>query len=87
MFVLSEDVLRLSVVLGSAAGESDQLRRRLLTGLVLARRVIQNFNLDGTYEGNKNVDGIHFCAEDVDDGPGAFRACLDVGLARTSTGA
>merc|ERR1711890_48960 len=23
----------------------------------------------------------------VDDGPGAFRACLDVGLARTSTGA
>ena len=25
--------------------------------------------------------------EDNDDGPGAFRACLDVGLARTSTGA
>merc|ERR1711890_55096 len=37
--------------------------------------------------GNKNVDGTHFCVEDVDDGPGAFRACLDVGLARTSTGA
>lgn len=25
--------------------------------------------------------------EDTDDGPGAFRACLDTGLARTSTGA
>merc|ERR1711874_242743 len=54
---------------------------------LLARRVLQKFNLDGTYEGNKNVDGTHFCVEDVDDGPGAFRACLDVGLARTSTGA
>merc|ERR1711890_221883 len=47
------------------------------TGLLLARRVLQKFNVDGT----------HFCVEDVDDGPGAFRACLDVGLARTSTGA
>merc|ERR1719245_1546749 len=28
-----------------------------------------------------------FYVEDQDDGPGAFRACLDVGLARTSTGA
>merc|ERR1719474_440581 len=28
-----------------------------------------------------------YCVEDNDDGPGAFRACLDVGLARTSTGA
>merc|ERR1739842_74849 len=52
------------------------------TGLLLARRVLQKFNLDGTYEGNTNVDGNHFCVEDVDDGPGAFRACLDVGLAR-----
>merc|ERR1719466_467435 len=28
-----------------------------------------------------------YCVEDNDDGRGAFRACLDVGLARTSTGA
>merc|ERR1739842_54848 len=42
------------------------------TGLLLARRVLQKFNLDGTYEGNTNVDGNHFCVEDVDDGPGAF---------------
>merc|ERR1712166_716218 len=44
------------------------------TGLLLARRVLKQLNLDGQYEGN-------------DDGPGAFRACLDVGLARTTTGA
>ncbi len=57
------------------------------TGLLLARRVLKKFNLDGVYEGRKEVDGEHFMVEDVDDGPGAFRACLDVGLARTSTGA
>merc|ERR1712018_624718 len=46
------------------------------TGLLLARRILQKFKLDSVYEGNTNVDGT-----------GAFRACLDVGLARTSTGA
>merc|ERR1712173_387849 len=57
------------------------------TGLLLARRVLQKFNLDSVYEGNKDVNGEMYCVEDVDDGPGAFRCCLDVGLARTSTGA
>merc|ERR1712119_85184 len=57
------------------------------TGLLLARRVLQKFKLDTLYEGNTNVDGTMFYVEDQDDGPGAFRACLDVGLARTSTGA
>merc|ERR1712062_430184 len=57
------------------------------TGLLLARRVLQKFKLDTVYEGNSNIDGTMFYVEDEDDGPGAFRACLDVGLARTSTGA
>jgi large subunit ribosomal protein L5e len=57
------------------------------TGLLLARRVLKKFNLDSVYQGQTKVDGEHFMVEDVDDGPGAFRACLDVGLARTSTGA
>merc|ERR1719150_1816369 len=57
------------------------------TGLLLARRVLQKFKLDTVYEGNSNIDGTMFYVEDQDDGPGAFRACLDVGLARTSTGA
>lgn len=57
------------------------------TGLLLARRILQKFKLDSVYEGNKNIDGDMYSVEDNDDGPGAFRACLDVGLARTSTGA
>jgi len=57
------------------------------TGLLLARRTLQKFKLDSVYEGNTNVDGSMFYVEDQDGGPGAFRACLDVGLARTSTGA
>jgi large subunit ribosomal protein L5e len=57
------------------------------TGLLLARRVLKSLNLDGVYEGNTDVNGEHYMVEDNDDGPGAFRACLDVGLARTSTGA
>merc|ERR1712080_312654 len=57
------------------------------TGLLLARRILQKFKLDSMYEGQTAVDGEMFCVEDNDDGPGAFRACLDVGLARTSTGA
>merc|ERR1712165_516791 len=57
------------------------------TGLLLARRILQKFKLDSVYEGNTNVDGSMYAVDDNDDGPGAFRACLDVGLARTSTGA
>merc|ERR1712080_725901 len=57
------------------------------TGLLLARRILQKFKLDSVYEGNTNVDGSMYGVEDNDDGPGAFRACLDVGLARTTTGA
>jgi len=57
------------------------------TGLLLARRLLKQLNLDGEYEGNTDINGEVFCVEDNDDGPGAFRACLDVGLARTTTGA
>lgn len=57
------------------------------TGLLLARRVLKKFNLDGVYQGQTKVDGKDFAVEDEDEGPGAFHACLDVGLARTSTGA
>jgi len=57
------------------------------TGLLLARRILKKLNLDSVYEGNTSIDGEHYMVDDVDDGPGAFRACLDVGLARTTTGA
>lgn len=55
--------------------------------LLLTSQVLKKFNLDGIYKGQTKVDGEHFMVEDVDDKPGAFHACLDVGLARTSTGA
>lgn len=57
------------------------------TGLLLARRLLKKFSLDQTYEGQVEVDGDEFYVEDVDGAPGAFRAYLDVGLARTTTGA
>ena len=56
-------------------------------GLLLARMVLQKFSLDIIYEGNTEINGEISNVEDEDDGPWAFRACLDVGLARTSTGA
>lgn len=57
------------------------------TGLLLARRILQKFGLDKLYEGQLEVDGNMFSVEDNDEGPGAFRANLDVGLSRTTTGA
>jgi len=57
------------------------------TGLLLARRILQRFSLDQAYPGNTNIDGNTYHVEDVDDGPRPFRCFLDVGLARTSTGA
>merc|ERR1712142_866596 len=57
------------------------------TGLLLARRLLNKFGLDGIYEGNAEIDGDEYYVEDADGQPGAFRAFLDVGLARTTTGA
>lgn len=57
------------------------------TGLLLARRVLSMFKLAEKYPGQTEVDGEYYLVEDNDNGPGAFRAHLDVGLARTTTGA
>lgn len=57
------------------------------TGLLLARRVLKKLGLDGTYEGQKEVDGDMFNVEKIDGERGSFRCHLDVGLARTTTGA
>ncbi|BFZ05573.1 hypothetical protein BsWGS_08612 [Bradybaena similaris] len=57
------------------------------TGLLLARRLLKKLKLDQTYEGQVEVNGEQFTVEDVEDARGAFRAYLDVGLARTTTGA
>lgn len=57
------------------------------TGLLLARRLLNKFNLDKLYPGCKNVTGDEYNVEAVEKGPAAFRCYLDVGLQRTSTGA
>jgi large subunit ribosomal protein L5e len=57
------------------------------TGLLLARRILQKFKLDGIYAGQTAVDGDEYLVESIEGKPGAFRCYLDVGLARTTTGA
>jgi len=57
------------------------------TGLLMARRLLKKLNLDSIYPGCEDVTGEDYNVEDIDGKPGAFRAYLDVGLARTTTGA
>jgi large subunit ribosomal protein L5e len=57
------------------------------TGLLCARRLLKKLKLDSHYAGNEEVDGEYFEVEEAEDGPRPFVAYLDVGLARTSTGA
>jgi len=55
------------------------------TGLLLARRVNKKFGLDSAYEGQKDINGEDFNVEASGDNA-PFKALLDVGLYRTTTG-
>jgi len=57
------------------------------TGLLIARRILNKLKLDSIYKGCEEVTGDEYMVESEDDQPGAFRCYLDVGLARTTTGA
>lgn len=57
------------------------------TGLLIGRRILKKFNLDGIYAGAEEVTGEEYHVDSVDGQPSAFRCYLDVGLARTTTGA
>merc|ERR1712126_386534 len=57
------------------------------TGLLVARGILTKFGLNEIYVGQTEANGEDFSVEDVDGEHGAFRAYLDIGLARTSTGA
>ena len=50
-------------------------------------QVLKKFNLDSIYVGTEEVDGDEFHVEDVDGEGRAFRCYLDIGLAKTTTGA
>ncbi|EPB80490.1 ribosomal L18p/L5e family protein [Ancylostoma ceylanicum] len=57
------------------------------TGLLLARRHLKNLKLDQTFKGQEDV-GVNgeFYTVEEEDGRSPFKAVLDVGLARTTTG-
>uniref|UniRef100_A0A7C8ZHD4 Large ribosomal subunit protein uL18 C-terminal eukaryotes domain-containing protein n=1 Tax=Opuntia streptacantha TaxID=393608 RepID=A0A7C8ZHD4_OPUST len=55
------------------------------TGLLLARRVLKMLEMDQEYEGNVEATGEDFSVEPTDTRR-PFRALLDVGLLRTTTG-
>jgi large subunit ribosomal protein L5e len=55
------------------------------TGLLLARRINNKFNLK--YTGNTEVNGEDYNVEPEEGSAKPFRALLDVGLARTTSGA
>jgi len=57
------------------------------TGLLLARRTLAKLGLADTYVGQANPDGTEYHIEAKDGAARPFRAFLDVGLKRTSTGA
>jgi large subunit ribosomal protein L5e len=57
------------------------------TGLLLARRLLTKLNLHEVYTGNEDVNGDEYNVESIDGSPSAFRCFLDIGLARTTTGA
>jgi large subunit ribosomal protein L5e len=57
------------------------------TGLLLARRHLKKLKLDGVYKGAESVTGEDYNVEEQEGQPGAFRCYLDIGLARTTTGA
>eukprot|EP00050_Salpingoeca_kvevrii_P005602 m.284739 g.284739 ORF g.284739 m.284739 type:complete len:295 (-) comp11212_c0_seq1:69-953(-) len=56
------------------------------TGLLLARRVLKKLNLDEAYTGNQEINGEEYHVEEEGERR-PFRAYLDIGLARTTTGA
>lgn len=58
------------------------------TGLLVARRALTKLNLADKYEGVKEATGEITMTEALqdDDAPRPFKAFLDVGLKRTSTG-
>jgi len=57
------------------------------TGLLLARRVNAKYGLDKAYEGNTSIDGADYNVEADEAGRAPFKALLDIGLTRTTTGA
>ncbi|CAL8082392.1 unnamed protein product [Calicophoron daubneyi] len=57
------------------------------TGLLCARRLLNKLQLDSLYKGAEKADGETYNVESIEGEKGAFRCYLDIGLARTTSGA
>jgi len=60
------------------------------TGLLIARRTLQNFGMADKFKGKETIDGEEYHVEsenEDEEGPRPFKAILDVGLQRTCVGA
>jgi len=57
------------------------------TGLLVARRVLKKLNLDAIYTGVPQTNGAYYLVKEIAGQRKPFMVLLDVGLARTSTGA
>lgn len=81
------------------AADSNELRQHGLTagltnyssayctGLLLARRLLKQIGLADVYKVNTEVTGEYYNVEEkMDDDKRPFKALLDVGLCRTTTG-
>merc|ERR1719330_2096752 len=53
------------------------------TGLLVARRVLKKFELDGMFKGMEEADGEDYHIEDEENDRRPFKCILDVGLQRT----
>merc|ERR1712051_677834 len=56
------------------------------TGLLLARRLLKDKSMDTTHKGQEAADGKYYNIEDAGLERNPFKAYLDVGLVRTTTG-
>lgn len=57
------------------------------TGLLIARRLLKQVGLDEMYSGNDTINGEYFNVDDDMQDKRPFKALLDVGIQRTTTGA
>lgn len=57
------------------------------TGLLCARRALSKIGLSDKFIGKEQANGEYYIPEELENGRRPFKAVLDVGLARTSTGA
>jgi large subunit ribosomal protein L5e len=57
------------------------------TGLLVARRCLKKFGLDGTFKGKEEINGEEYHVEEEENDQRPLKCILDVGIRRTVTGA